>query len=237
MLENDKDMLKTVKKQSPEAYFEWTLNGVWVKLTPNRVIFQGDDLSIANVKPQDAGVYVSMIYRPQGQRVILKVLTLAVRAKTYDVNTRATWSYTLQCHAVILGYVYADLSLKVTRDNVTYVDRGLTSLAAVDALMLTSLNRSESGEWQCVVEQHDLGLRWITTSLKILVKKPPNFFTHIMEDKLTAPIFGRLPNESIVLAVLVLIVAVVLLSVVAFVFAYFKFCHLDARRERNRRFQ
>ncbi|CAG9764694.1 unnamed protein product [Ceutorhynchus assimilis] len=214
LLVNDNVILAIVNKESPEAYFEWTLNGVLIK--PNeRVLFQGDSVLIKSAKPSDAGIYVSMVYRINGQRVILKLITLAVRAKTFDVDTRATWSYTLQCHSVILGYVYADLSLKLLQNDKVYLDHGLTTLAAVNSHILDPLNRSNTGEWKCLVEQKDLKLKWITNLVKINVKKRPNLFTHLMEDKLTAPLFKYFKNEKTIgWALLFIVLSVIFLVVI-----------------------
>uniref|UniRef100_A0AAR5P0K6 Ig-like domain-containing protein n=1 Tax=Dendroctonus ponderosae TaxID=77166 RepID=A0AAR5P0K6_DENPD len=234
---NDRKMLKSIRKQSPEAYFEWTLNGVFINVG-DRVTFQGDDVHIKTARPQDAGVYVSMIYRPNNHRVVLKVISLAVRAANYDVDTRATLTYVLQCHSVILGYVYADLSLTLTVNNATYRDHGVTTLAAVNAHQLDPLNESNSGAWQCVVEQKDLNLHWVTNHVRLNVKKAPNFFTHLMEDRLTAPIFGLFRTERAVLAAVICLTVAVFCAVAGCLVLYLKFCHLEARAKRaNRRFQ
>ncbi|KAL1488031.1 hypothetical protein ABEB36_015404 [Hypothenemus hampei] len=235
VLKNDQVMLKKIQKESPEAYFEWTLNGVFVTVN-QRVSRQGDNVSIKNTRSQDSGIYVAMIYRPNGHRAVLRVITLAVKSKLYNVETRATWSYSLQCHSVILGYIYTDLSLKVMVDNRTYLDHGIVNLAAVNTHVLNNLNQTESGAWHCVVEQRDLKLKWTTNYIRINVKKKANFFTHIMEDKLTAPLFGYLNSEIAVVAVIITIVVLVFLGAVAFLMIYLKFCHLNARSRRNRRF-
>lgn len=235
LLLNERELMKVIKKESPETYFEWTLNGVFINVN-SRVGFQGDDIMIKSAKPSDSGTYVSMVYRINGHRVILKVITLAVRAKNFDIDTRATWSYTLQCHSVILGYVYADLSLKLVLNNATYLNHGLTTLAAVNAHALDPLNQSNSGIWQCVVEQKDLKLKWVTNYVKLNVKSRPNFYTHLMEDKLTRPFFGWLKSETSVLTAVIFIIVTVFLGVVAFLFVYFKFCALESRYKRNRRF-
>lgn len=237
VLMNDRKMLKIIRKQSPEAFFEWTLNGVFIN-ADDRVTFHGDDIQIEAAKPQDAGVYVSMIYRPNNHRVILKVISLAVRVVSYDVDTRATLAYVLQCHSVILGYVYADLSLTLTVNNVTYLDHGVTTLAAVNAHELKPLNESHSGTWQCVVRQRDLNLHWVTNHVKLNVKKAPNFFTHLMEDRLTAPLFGSFRTEQAVLSAVICLTVAVFCAVVGCLVLYLKFCHLEARAKRtNRRFE
>ncbi|XP_050296162.1 uncharacterized protein LOC126736018 isoform X2 [Anthonomus grandis grandis] len=234
VIKNDKDLLKRVKKESPEAYYEWTKNGVFIN-TNERVLFEGDNIIIRKAKPADAGTYVSMIFRINKHRVVLKVITLSVRALKFNVDTRATYDYNLQCHAVILGYVYSDLSLKITLNNATYIDYGLTTLAAVNTYAFDSLNQSHSGIWQCVVQQKDLKLKWITNYINMRVKKKPNIYTHLMEDKLTGWFFGKLGSEGAVLAAVIVITIIVILGVAAFLFVYFKFFFLESRYKRNRR--
>ncbi|XP_076269016.1 LOW QUALITY PROTEIN: uncharacterized protein LOC143201686 [Rhynchophorus ferrugineus] len=234
LLRNERELLKQVKKESPEAFVEWTLNGIFIGQN-RRVSFEGDDISIRQAKPSDAGTYVCMVYRINQRRVVLKVITLAVKSRKFDVDTRATWSYTLQCHSVILGYVYTDLSLMLMLNGGTYLDYGTTTLAAVNSHTLDPLNRSHTGNWSCVVQQKDLGLKWTTNYVRVNVKKRPNFYTNLMEDRLTAPLFGHFRSEDAVLAALIVFTVFVFLLTVVFLFVYFKYCSLRSRYKRNRR--
>lgn len=103
LLENNKALLKIVKKESPEAYYEWTLNGIFIKPEPDRTILQDDNIKIRNLKISDSGLYVCMLYRINKKRVVFRIISVAVKSKNFDVVTRATRSYTLSCNAVILG--------------------------------------------------------------------------------------------------------------------------------------
>lgn len=103
MLENNKHILKIVKKESPEAYYEWTLNGIYVKPEPDRITYQNDEIQLRNIKSSDSGLYVCILYRINKKKVVFRVMSLAVKSKKYDVVTRATRAYTLSCKAVILG--------------------------------------------------------------------------------------------------------------------------------------
>ncbi|XP_030744959.1 uncharacterized protein LOC115874050 isoform X2 [Sitophilus oryzae] len=231
---NEKDLLKIVKNESPEAYFEWTLNGIFIN-QDKRVSFDGNDVLIKKAKSSDSGTYVCMIYRINRRRVVLKTVSLAVKSKTFDVDSRETWYYTLQCHAVVLGYIYTDLSLKLVIDEKVYKDYGVTTLAAVNSYFFDPLNRSHTGSWRCVVEQKDLGLKWVTNYVKINVKKRPNFYTNLMEDRLTAPIFGGLKDENAVFVVVLLFTVFVVFCVGIFIYLYMRFCTLKSRYKRNRR--
>nr|CAI5847138.1 unnamed protein product [Callosobruchus analis] len=107
-----------------------------------------------------------------------------------------------------------------------FLDHGTTTLAAVNAHHFASLNESLTGEWKCVVEQKDLRLKWVTNYLKINVKKAPNLFTNLMEDKLTAPIFGWMKTETNVLIGIIMIILLTIALVAGFLVVYFKFCTL-----------
>lgn len=137
---------------------------------------------------------------------------------------------------LILGYIYTDLSMKIFLNRGVYLDHGTTTLAAVNTYSLNSLNMSHSGDWKCVIQQKDLGLTWVTNYVRINVKKAPNLYTNLMEDKLTAPLFGWMKTETNVLIGLIAIIFIVILLVVIFLVIYFKFCTLkQPRYKRNRR--
>ncbi|KAJ8985905.1 hypothetical protein NQ317_010662 [Molorchus minor] len=213
LLTNNRELLRRISKESPKAYYEWTLNGLFIKPTPGRIIFQGDDLIIKDAKASDSGIYACMLFRINKKRVVLRVLALAVKSKKYDVDTRATRSITLVCNAVILGYIYSDLSMKLYTNDKVYIDHGITVLAAVNALRLDPLNESHSGNWKCEVEQKDLKLSWVTNYVRIRVKKAPNVYTNLMEDKLTAPLFAWLKTETnVLIAIIAIVIFVVLLE-------------------------
>ncbi|XP_063919406.1 uncharacterized protein LOC135134614 [Zophobas morio] len=229
VLENDHEMLKIIVKESPDAYYEWTLNGVFIHPEENRVVHQGDDLVVRNVDVGDSGVYVCMLYRVNKKRVVLKVISVAVVSEDYTIKTRATRSTTISCKSVVLGYIYSDLSLKLYLNDEVYKDFGTTMLAAVNSEFFDNLNMSHTGDWKCVVEQKDLKLSWVTNYLRMEVKKAPNFYTNLMEDNLTRPLFGWLSTEENVFYALVAIVVFVVISVVLFLIMYFKFCTLKSR--------
>lgn len=97
--------MKIVKKESPEAYYEWILNGIFVKPEPDRITVKWDNLHIRNLKTSDSGLYVCMLYRINKKRVVFKVVSVAVKSKNFDVVTRATRSFTLSCNTVTLGKI------------------------------------------------------------------------------------------------------------------------------------
>lgn len=130
---------------------------------------------------------------------------------------------TYQEYFLFLGYIYSDLSLKLVLNNKDHLDYGTTSLAAANTYYFESLNRSHTGDWQCVVEQKDLRLKWITSYIRINVKKKPNIYTNLMEDKLTKPIFGWMKTEKNVLIGVIMIVVILFLLVVLVLVIYFKF--------------
>lgn len=126
--------------------------------------------------------------------------------------------------------------MKLYLNNEVYLDHGTTTLAAVNAHHFESLNKSLTGDWKCVVQQKDLKLTWVTNYVRINVRKAPNVYTNLMEDKLTAPLFAWMKTETNVLIGVLVIVFTVVLLVTVFLVIYFKFCTLkQPRYKRNRR--
>lgn len=240
LIENIPGILSRLSRESPDAYYEWTLNGVFVQPKPGRVDFIGDDISIKKAQVSDSGVYVCMFFRINKQRLVFHVVSLAVIAKKNQINTRATRKTTLSCNAVVLGYIYTNLRQKWLLNHSIYLDHGITTLAAVSHEYLSPLNESHTGEWRCVIEQGDLGFSWTTNIIKMNVKKAPNFFTNVMEDEFTAPIFSWLKTETNVFVAIIFIVLFVVGVVILALWAYLKYGRLPelkrGNRVKNRRF-
>lgn len=236
IIKNNANILKRIQQESPNSHYEWTLNGLFLKPS-QRIQFFNGNIRLLNVNNSDSGVYTAILFRINRKRIVIKVNTLAIIMEDFLITTRATRQFTLSCNAVVLAYIYSDLSLKLYLNNKLYHNYGITTLAAVNDIQFKSLNESLTGEWKCIVEQKDLNLKWITNCVKLLVKKAPNLYTNLMEDKLTAPLFGRLKTEKHVKLVLIGIVLGVIFLVVGFLVVYFKFCTLKTRHKRNRRFK
>lgn len=126
--------------------------------------------------------------------------------------------------------------MKIYLNDKVYINHGTTTLAAVNIHHIESLNISHTGDWKCEVRQKDLKLIWVTNYVRVNVRKAPNLYTNLMEDKLTAPLFGWMKTETNVLIGLIAIVVLVFLLVAIFLVIYFKFCTLKTPRyKRNRR--
>lgn len=231
IIDNDAQMLELIRTQSPKSFYQWTLNGAFVKERPGEIEFINDNIVIKHaLRSRDTGIYACVLYRVEGQRVVLRVASLAVVSQTSDLTTRATLDITLICNSAVLGYIYSDLSQAWLHNDEIYINYGITTLAAVITEKITNLNESQSGKWACRVSQNDLGLTWIVNIIQINVKGPPNWVTHLMEDQFTAPIFGNLPNQGSVIAVFIAIVISVFVVVFACLFLYLKYGTLPQRK-------
>lgn len=218
LIKNNHKILNTISVESPDAYYEWTLNGLFVNPEKDRVQFVNDDIQISKAELSDTGTYVCMMYRINKQRIVIRVVTVVVITKDYSISTRATLPLTLKSNAVVMGYIYSDLRQRWTLNKKIYIDYGITTLAAVTVLHIDSLNMSHTGEWECIIEQYELNLLWVTNSVKVEVKKEPNLYTHLMEDSLTAPLFSWLETErNVFIALIVIIVTVVLLVLICLI--------------------
>lgn len=234
VIPNDMDMLVTVKEESSEAYYEWSHNGLFINEDEERVKIRDNAITIKNVRLSDVGIYVCMIYRTSGQRLIVRVVTLAVTTQRCTISTRATLSMTLKSNAVILGYIYSELSQVWLIDDVIYKDYGITTLAAVSSEVIPSLNKSHAGVWKCVVTQKDLKLSWITNWIRVEIKRTPTMYTHLMEDSLTAPFFSWMKYDEVVFGSLVFVVVLVFGGVAFGVYAYLKWGVLPIRYKKLR---
>ncbi|CAH0550624.1 unnamed protein product [Brassicogethes aeneus] len=207
ILENNREIVKVVNRESPQAYFEWTKNGVYIEEEPHHFYNRLDNLQIKHIRHNDSGVYICILKRVNKQRVVVRVFTVAVISKNYNVVTRETRKYVLNCKANLLGYVYSDLILKLTINNTLYKEYEIGMLLAIiNSYNIDSLNKSHHGTWKCVVNQPDLEIEWVTNYVKINVQKAPNLLTNLMEDEMTAPFFAWLKTETNVLIALIFII-------------------------------
>lgn len=226
IIKNNQDILKLVAAESPEAYYEWSHNGMILENEPNIIEIKHDNIYIYHADREHAGLYVCMLYRVNKQRMVIQIASLAVTSKDFDIVTRESLDFTLPSHAVLLGFVYSDLRLKWFINSTVYIDHGVTVLAATSSEVVHHINMSQSGVWKCVVTQNDLRFTWITNIVRINVKSRPTFYTHLMEDHLTAPLFAWLKHEHSVKAFVLFIIVLIVVIVIVAVFCYFKFCTL-----------
>lgn len=242
VIENDRDILDIISIQSPDAYYEWTLNGVFPSDEPERIHFSNGNIYIRNADLSDMGVYVCMLYRVNNERLVFRVVSVAVTTKEYVIVTRASLDLIMKSNAVVLSYVYSDLRQKWLLNDSIYIDYGTTTLAAVSTEHLKLLNESHTGVWKCVVEHTDLGLSWVTNVMKIKVKRAPNLYTHLREDDLTAPLFAWLRTDQNVFIALITVIVFVCFIVGGCIYVYLKcytlpktITHSPKKYKRNRR--
>lgn len=223
VIENNHDILHIIKNQSPNAYYEWTFNGIILNSHKNEVTIENDNVIIQNASMSHTGIYISLLHRVNNERVTLKVVSVAVVPINYTITTRAKRTITLTSNAVVLGYVYTDLSQKWMHNNATYINYGITTLSAVSVEVLKNLSESDSGMWKCIIEQKDLNMSWVTNLQFIHVKKGANFWIHLMEDEWTKLFFGSYKNEYEVAIAAFLIIFGTFFIVCVSLGAYLKF--------------
>lgn len=232
---NDRELLNVIKDESPDAYWEWTHNGLFIEPEEGRVSVREDTITITKTRVTDAGIYVCMVYRINGQRIVLRVITLAITTDRPTIKTRITLPLTLKSNALILGYIYSDLSQIWLIDDVIYKDYGITTLAAVNTEIIGSINKTHNGVWKCVITQKDLKLTWVTNWIKVEVGRAPNVYTHLMEDSLTAPLFSWMKYDSVILGSLIFIIVLIFGGVAFGLYSYFRWGTLPQRKPRYRK--
>ncbi|XP_012217839.1 uncharacterized protein [Linepithema humile] len=191
-------IVNSIITESPDSEIQWSHNGIFLQNEQHKLEIKNYEIIISKARLNDSGVYTLTVHRIDGTYMIFKVITLAVIPVKESVTIRETLPMHVTCHCAILGYVYSDLKIYWTIDNKTYKDYGITLPAAVNVEHIPSVNRSHHGTWKCVVEQMDLNFKWTTNVIRVKVLDPPNWRTHLMEDKLTRPIFGWMPSEKFV---------------------------------------
>ncbi|KAF5274388.1 hypothetical protein FQA39_LY07268 [Lamprigera yunnana] len=196
VIENDHDLLDIISIQSPQSYYEWTLNGLPIAYNQQHLEFKNDNILIKNAKVTDAGVYVCVVYRINKVKMVLRVVSLAVTTEDDLITTRATLGVTLKSNSVVLGYIYSDLQQRWLLNDKAYIDYGITTLAAVSSEYIKSLNESHTGVWKCVVDQYDLHFRWITNIVKIKIISAPTIYSHLREDSVSAPLFSWIKTDE-----------------------------------------
>ncbi|KAF5275199.1 hypothetical protein FQR65_LT04231 [Abscondita terminalis] len=235
VIHNNNNLVDIINRESPDSTLEWILNGVPLIYKSNRVEFKFNNIYITNSQVSDIGVYMCILYRINKQKVVLKVVSLVITTERDVIAVRATQELTLITNSVTLGYVYSDLNQKWLLNGSVYVDYGTTTLAAVGTEHIKITNTSHSGVWKCVVEQPDLGMKWVTNIVKVRIKRPPSIYTHLREDAVTAPFFSWIKSDVGVLIAIISIVVFVCSLVALGVYLYFKYCTLPMSNAEKRR--
>ncbi|XP_066600635.1 uncharacterized protein [Prorops nasuta] len=211
----DVDIVERLKDESEDADIKWSLNGIYLEEEEDedRISIKNYDIVISKAFLNDSGVYTITFERVDGTRMIFKVVTLAVLPLRESLTIRKSLAMSVTCRCVILGYVYSDLKIRWTIENETWKDYGITLPVAVNVDHIPAVNESHSGMWKCIVEQNDLQFKWTTNAILVRVLGPPNWRTHLMEDKFTRPIFGWMPSEEFV-AVAALVIFLLLTIII-----------------------
>ncbi|KAL0116972.1 hypothetical protein PUN28_010087 [Cardiocondyla obscurior] len=221
-LPSDLIIVNFIRAESPDSEIQWSRNGIFIQ-NSDRLEVKEYEIVINRAILNDSGVYTLTVHRIDGTYTIIKVITLAVIPIKESIIIRETLPMYVTCHCAVLSYVYSDLKVYWTIDNNVWKNYGITLPIAINVDYIPIINKTHHGTWKCIVEQTDLNFKWITNVIRVKVLKAPNWRTHLMEDKLTRPIFGRMPSEEFVaysvLAVILFLVCCIVLSLVL----YFRF--------------
>ncbi|XP_039305190.1 uncharacterized protein LOC105195293, partial [Solenopsis invicta] len=217
------DIVNSIKIESPDSEIHWSHNGIFIPNNRQRLQIKNYEVIINRAESNDSGVYTLTVHRIDGTYMIIQVITLAVFPIRESIIIRETLPMHVVCHCVILGYVYSDLKVYWMIENNVWKDYGVTLPIAVNVDYVPIVNKSHHGTWKCIVEQSDLNFKWTTNVIRVKVLEPPNWRTHLMEDKLTRPIFGWMPSEKFVAySALAMILFLMCCIIIGLVF-YFRF--------------
>ncbi|XP_029663491.1 uncharacterized protein LOC115235691 [Formica exsecta] len=220
-LPSDSNIVNSIRTESPDSEIQWSHNGIFVQDEQHRLEIKNYEIIISRAILNDSGVYTLTVHRIDGTYMIFKVVTLAVIPIKESVTIRETLPMHVMCHCAILGYVYSDLKIYWMIDNRVWKDYSVTLPVAVNVDRILAVNRSHHGTWKCIVEQIDLNFKWTTNVIRVKVLGPPNWRTHLMEDKLTRPIFGWMPSEEFVaysvLAIILFLVCCIIIGSILYI--------------------
>lgn len=176
---------------------------------------------INRAEVNDSGAYTITLHRIDGTHMIMKLVSLMVLPVRTTVTLRKTLPMTLTCHCIVLGYLYTNLKIYWTVDKSIWKNYGTTLPLTVNTDYITSVNSSHNGLWECHVVQDDLNFHWTTNAIRVNIIGPPNWKTYLMEDKLTRPIFGWMPNENLVaisaLSIFLIIILTIIFATIIFI--------------------
>ncbi|XP_015601165.1 uncharacterized protein LOC107270578 isoform X2 [Cephus cinctus] len=239
----DPDIIDSIKTDSSDVELHWSRNGIFIQEEKDRLEIEDFDIRkyrnyslkdafgtntltctvISKAILNDSGIYTITLHRVDGSHLIVKIISLAVYPLESIVSIRETLPFLLTCHCVTLGYVFSDLKIYWMIGKRVWKDYGTTLPIAVNVDYIDALNRSHQGTWRCVVEQNDLEFKWITNIVILKVLGAPNWRTHLMEDKLTRPIFGWMPNESFVAVSAIILFLALSMCIVGATVGFIKF--------------
>ncbi|XP_011865894.1 PREDICTED: uncharacterized protein LOC105560957 isoform X2 [Vollenhovia emeryi] len=218
-LRSDSNIINSIKAESPDSEIQWSHNGIFIQ-NNHRLEVKNYEIAISRAVLNDSGVYTLTVHRIDGTYMIIKAITLAVIPIKESITIRETLSMHVICHCAVLGYIYSDLKVYWTINKNIWKDYGITLPVAVNIDYIPIVNKSHHGIWRCIVEQTDLNFKWTTNIINVKVLEAPNWRTHLMEDKLTRPIFGWMPSEEFVayaaLAMILFLVCCIIISLVLY---------------------
>lgn len=212
--ENPVNLSSRILHESPTSVIKWSHNGKELDFSIENYLNNVTHIIINSVKRTDFGTYLCLVHSLNNIRTPIKVIVLAVESEKVDKRVIEGTSFVLLCRAQPLPYIYMDLTIKWLLNGTKFSNYDVATIYGRDDLKIQRSLFNYSGIWSCVVEQLDLGFNWTTVVYKVKVKPKPIFLQHLMEDKLTRVIFGRLGSVKVVAIVLVFLIGLcVFLSV------------------------
>lgn len=216
---NPTNISARVLHESPTSIIQWMHHGNPLDFSDARHVVTGYGVIITNVMKSDSGIYLYTIHR-HNTKTPIKIVVLTVDSKKVDKTILFGSSLVLICRSSPLPLIYMDLTMKWLLNGTGFSDIDMAAAYGADDFKIDYVYFNYSGEWECVVEQMDLGLSWVTSLYRIQVKPRPKFLQHLMQDKLTKIIFGNMGSTKVVLSVIISFVIILIIVIVCGTFLY-----------------
>lgn len=208
------NLTSRIQHESPTSTIKWNHNGNALNFSSNKFINNLTHITITFIIKIDFGTYIYAVHSRNNKQTPIKVVVIVVESEEVDKTVIEGASFVLLCRSPPLPYIYMDLTIKWLLNGSIFENFDIATAYARDDFKVENVHFNYSGIWSCVVEQIDLGFSWTTAVYRVKVLPRPLFLQHLMEDRLTRVIFGRMGSIRVMIIVLVIFVLFLIITTV-----------------------
>lgn len=177
--ESPLNLMNRIKIESPNSEVHWIFKGKALNFNRKDKFGITDkfEVTVKNVTQSDNGEYVCVVTSNTNVRTPLRVVVIAVEPKDNRLIFQGAPFY-LKCEST-LPDIYIDLLTKWYLNGSLLSESDIATIDSPSILRIPQAFFNHSGEWICVLEQSDLGLRWTVIMHNTNVIEQPSFLENL----------------------------------------------------------
>ena len=157
---------------------EWIHNGALINSSSNK-----NKLVFNKTLVKDSGLYVCIANLPLlKEKIIIDFASLVIIADNFNYEKFPGESLLIRCYGIAiksilkesrLSIIWHKNNIEMKKEFIDWSQWKEFELSSVDGYFFKKLNFNDSGEYKCVIHDHDSNRSWATNLVKIKINDKP----------------------------------------------------------------